>query len=140
MGRGSSPYKGINPSLICNDAAAMPQLRIREIDLFDTMMDDFIEGMKALTSSLGVRLLDCMKVKSMADVGDIWKNLDVVSFESFYHNDSYCVPIWRRISPDWLQWRKKKRLRNPLLNTQQNEMLLQKYSLFLPYLATLPTL
>ena len=51
-------------------------------------------------------------------------------------NDSYYVPIRRRISLDWLQWHKNNRLRNPLLNTQQNEMLLQQYCIFLCYLAT----
>ena len=99
---------------------------MREIDQFDTMMDNFIEGTKALTSSFGVRLLDYMRVESMADVDGVWKSLYVVSFERFDHNDSYYVPIRRRISPDWLQWHKKNRLNNPLLNAQQNEMIFQQ--------------
>ena len=46
----------------------MPTLRMREITNFDNKMDKYIEDTKALTSSLGVRLLNYMQVESMSDV------------------------------------------------------------------------
>ena len=46
-------------------------IKWREVEKFDTMINDFIEVTKALASSLGVWLLEYMKVKSMANIEGI---------------------------------------------------------------------
>ena len=129
-------YDDIKSSTRNNDYESMPTIEWKQIDEFDNKMDDFIEEVKQLTSALGVRLLDFMKVESMADVDGAWRHLRKVYFENFDYNDAYYVPVRRRISPDWLKWHKMNRLENSLLNTQQNDLTLQQYCLFLPYLAT----
>ena len=78
----------------------MPPINMRQIDEFDTMIGDFIEGTRALTSSLGVRLLNYMKIETMADIDDVWKDLERVYFDSFDYNDTYYMPMRRRVSPD----------------------------------------
>ena len=57
------------------------------------MIDDFIEGTRALTSSLGVWLLNYMKVEAMADIDDVWNDFERVYFDSFDYNDTYYVPM-----------------------------------------------
>ena len=82
-------------------------------------MDDYIESAKALTSSLGVRLLDYLKVETMEDLDDAWMDFETKHFENNDPHDMYYVPVRRRRSPDWLQWCRKERLKNPLLKCQE---------------------